>query len=87
MEKIDVYGKEVYFLGISHQAKKEIYDNTKLLIEDFQAKNIIFYLESINDFENKIIILDTLVVKKIRKLTELDFSIKYSISQNPYFQK
>ena len=87
LEKIDVYGKEVYFLGMSHQAKKEIYDNTKLLIEDFQAKGFIFYLESINDFENKIIILDTLAVKKIRKLTELDFSIKYSKSQNPYFQK
>ena len=80
-------GKEVYFLGMSHLAKKEYYDNTKLLIEDFQAKVFIFYLESINDFENKIIILDTLAVKKFRKLTDLDLSIKYSKSQNPCLQK
>ena len=87
LEKIDVQGKEVYFLGMSHLAKKEYYDNTKLLIEDFQAKVFIFYLESINDFENKIIILDTLAVKKFRKLTDLDLSIKYSKSQNPFLQK
>ena len=87
LEKIDVYGKEVYFLGMSHLAKKEFYENTKLFIEDFPAKGFIFYLESINDFENKIIILDTLAVKKFRNLTDLDLSIKYSKSQNPYFQK
>ena len=80
-------GKEVYFLGMSHLAKKEFYENTKLFIEDFPEKDFIFYQESINDFENKIIILDTLAVKKFRNLTDLDLSIKYSKSQNPYFQK
>jgi hypothetical protein len=87
LEKINVNGKEVYFLGMAHLAKKEFYDNSKLLIEDLQKKGFIFYIESVTDLDNKSAIIDTLSVKKIRKLIDLDLTIRYSNSKNPYLQK
>ncbi len=87
LEKINVKGKEVYFLGMSHLAKKEFYENTKLLVEDLQAKGFIFYVESITELSNQNRQIDTVSVKKLRKLTDLDLTIRFSKSKNPYLQK
>ena len=87
LEKIDVPEKEVYFLGVAHIAKEEFYENMKVIIEELQEKDFIFYLESVSELDKKNISIDTFSIKKIRKLTDLDISLKYSESQNPYLQK
>jgi len=87
LEKIEIKNKDVFFLGMSHLAKNEFYENTKLLIADLQAKGYIFYVESITELKNKNIPIDTLSVKKLRKLTDLDLTIRFSNSKNPYLQK
>ena len=87
LEKINVPGKEVYFIGMAHLATKDFYDNTKLLVGDLQAKGFVFYVEAINDFTNKNKSIDTISLKKLRKILDTDLSIKYSQSDNPYFQK
>lgn len=87
LEKIEIKNKDVFFLGMSHLAKNEFYDNTKLLIADLQEKGYIFYVESITELKNKNIPIDTFSLKKLRKLTDLDLTIRFSNSKNPYLQK
>ena len=87
IEKLQINEKEVYFMGMSHLAKKEFYDNTKLLVKEFQSKGFVFYVEAITELDKTKFILDTFYAKKFRKLTEIDLTIRYSMSENLLLQK
>ena len=87
IEKLQINEKEVYFMGMSHLAKKEFYDNTKLLVKEFQSKGFVFYVEAITELDKSKFNLDTIYAKKFRKLTEIDLTIRYSMSDNLLLQK
>lgn len=87
VEKLPVTEKEVYFLGMAHLAKKEFYENTKKIVENLQSEGFVFYVESVKEFPNENAVVDTLSMKKFRKLTNLDVGLKYSESKNVLLQK
>ena len=87
LTKLKVPHKDVYFLGIMHLGKKEYYDNVKIKITNFQNEGYTFYVEGASSFENGKKTIDTISLKKMRKITGLDFSIKYSQMTNDIFKK
>lgn len=79
-EKLIFNDKEVYFLGMMHLASNEFYENTRKIIADFQQRDFIFFVELVAE-KNKLV--DTFNLRKIRKLTGLDLTLKYSQNNNP----
>ncbi len=79
-EKLIFKDKEVYFLGMMHLASNEFYENTRKIIADFQQRDFIFFVELVAE-KNKLV--DSLNLRKIRKLSGLDLSLKYSQNNNP----
>ncbi len=87
VEKLAVKNKEVYFVGMAHLAKQGFYDNTKKIIENLQTEGFVFYVESVKGLDPQNQINDTISLKKLRKLTNVDLGMKYSMSQNVLLQK
>lgn len=87
IEKLPVKNKEIYFLGMAHVAKKEFYDNTKMIVENLQSEGFVFYVESVKELNVENLIVDTISFKKIRKITNLDLGQKYSKGDNELLQK
>ena len=82
VKRLNIEGKEVYFIGMSHLAKEEFYLNTKKIITEYQQNGFMFYVETVkNDKE------DTLALKKFRKLMNLDLKIKFSNIDNSILVK
>lgn len=80
--KIPIEGKEVYFIGMAHLAKKEFYESTTKTVASYKNKGFVFYVENVATE-----IDDTIALKKFRKLTSIDLKIKYSNVDNPYLVK
>jgi len=85
--KLKLHDKDVYFLGIMHLGKKEYYDNVKIKITNFQNEGYTCFVEGASLFENGKKIIDTISFKKMRKITGLDFSNKYSQMTDDIFKK
>jgi pheromone shutdown protein TraB len=56
-------------------------------VNEFASKGFVFYVEAITELERSKFNLDTLYAKKFRKLTEIDLTIRYSMSENLLLQK
>ena len=83
VKKLNFPGKEVYFLEMKHLGKQAFYANVKFKVKEFEDKGFISYVESINYLDTTKRINDTMALKKLRFLTSMDFTIKYSMVDNP----
>lgn len=87
LERLQVPGKEVYFLGMMHLARPAFYDNVRRAIDTLQQQGYIFYVESVSGYGPAAPVPDTLALRKFRKVLALSPGRPYSGQDNPLFGK
>jgi hypothetical protein len=69
--------KTIVFMGMVHLAKKEYYENAKLMIDSFTKEGYVVYgeyVKFIGNYSNKPTKEDTIDLKKLRKIIGFDIS-------------
>jgi hypothetical protein len=76
---IKTTNKDVSFVQMAHLGKREFYKDVEKHIIDYQNKGYVMFLEgSPQNDSGKTTPIDTLAMKKLRKITNTDFSLSYT---------
>ena len=86
LKKIPVEGKEVYFLPMRHLGKHDFYQNVRVLVDSLSRLGYAVYVETVKARKDGKAYVDTLALKKLRKIKNMDFSKPYIETNNSIIQ-